>query len=114
MNNVGLGGYVVRDPKIFDGDKRVAKFSLAVKDYIGNTNFINCAAFGKQCDYVEKRLQKGTLVNLVGKINTSMREMNGVRWSAMEVHVLSIEAYRGKKACEEDYDLPDEDDYPFQ
>ena len=74
MNKVILMGRLVRDPDVRysqDG-KAVAKFTLAVsraykKD---ESDFINCTAFGKSAEFVEKYLNKGTKIALDGRWQT--------------------------------------------
>lgn len=50
----------------------VAKYTLAVdrrgKD--NGTDFINCVAFGKQGEFAEKYLRKGTKIAVTGRIQT--------------------------------------------
>ena len=79
MNKVILIGRLTRDPEIkySQGDKptAVAKYSLAVnrkfvRDGEQDCDFINCVAFGKSGEFVEKYLTKGMKIAVVGRIQT--------------------------------------------
>lgn len=77
MNSVQLLGRLTRDPDVryTDGGSAIAKFSLAVdrrfKQEGGDTaDFINCIAFGKTAEFIEKFFSKGTKIALNGRIQT--------------------------------------------
>lgn len=81
MNKVILMGRLTRDPEVrySQGETplAVARFSLAVDRRFNRNNgdqqtadFINCVAFGKQGEFVEKYLHKGTKIALTGRIQT--------------------------------------------
>ena len=83
MNKVMLIGRLTRDPEVKgEGDKKVAKFSLAI-DRFGAENtadFPNCVAFGKRAEFVEKWLKKGTKIAVEGRIQTgSYTNKDGVK-----------------------------------
>jgi len=81
MNKVILMGRLTRDPDVrySQGETplAVARYSLAV-DRRGRSNsqdgatadFINCVAFGRQGEFAEKYLKKGTKVVVTGRIQT--------------------------------------------
>lgn len=74
MNKVVLIGRLTKDPEIRvgSGENAVAKYTLAVdrKFKRDETDFINCVVFGKQVDFVDKYLRKGTKLAVVGRIQT--------------------------------------------
>ncbi|MBR6093575.1 MAG: single-stranded DNA-binding protein [Lachnospiraceae bacterium] len=79
MNKVILMGRLTRDPEVRysqgDNPTAVAKYSLAVdrrfsKNDENNTDFINIVAFGKQGEFAEKYLHKGTKILVSGRIQT--------------------------------------------
>lgn len=77
MNSVQLIGRFTRDPEIkySDGGSSIARFSLAVdrrfKQEGGDTaDFINCIAFGKTAEFIEKYFSKGKKIALNGRIQT--------------------------------------------
>lgn len=78
MNKVILMGRLTRDPEIryTQGEKStcIANFSLAVdrryKTDDQSADFINCVAFGKLGEHVEKYYHKGMKTALSGRIQT--------------------------------------------
>lgn len=79
MNKVILMGRLTRDPDIrySQGEKStaVARYALAVdrkfkRDGEASADFINCIAFGKNGEFAEKYLRKGTKIVVVGHIQT--------------------------------------------
>ncbi len=84
MNKVILMGRLTRDPEVrysqHNGEQMaIARFSLAVDrrvrknnggDNQQNADFISCTAFGRQGEFVEKYLHKGTKISLIGRIQT--------------------------------------------
>lgn len=77
MNNVSLTGRLTRDPEVrySDGGSTIARFTLAVdrrfKSEDGPTaDFIGCIAFGRTAEFIEKYFQKGTKMELNGRIQT--------------------------------------------
>ena len=72
-------GRLTRDPEIrySQGDTpvAVARYSLAVnrrfkKQGEADADFINCVAFGKSAEFVERFLRKGQMISVVGRIQT--------------------------------------------
>ena len=79
MNKVILMGRLTRDPEVRYGganNSAVARFSLAVdrrfkRDGDEQTaDFINCVAFGKTGEFLEKYARKGTKFVVEGRIQT--------------------------------------------
>lgn len=79
MNCTQLVGRLTRDPEIkySQGETSlcIASFSIAVdrrfkRDGEPTADFINCKAFGKQGEFVEKYFQKGKRIGVVGRIQT--------------------------------------------
>lgn len=74
MNKVILIGRLTREPDIrySRNGLAVAQYALAVDRKIKsgeqNVDFINCVAFGKNAEFVEKYLNKGTKIAVVGRI----------------------------------------------
>lgn len=73
MNKVILIGRLTKDPTVTystDG-KGVARYNVAVDRYKNNeTDFISCVAFGKNAEFAEKYLKKGTKILIEGRILT--------------------------------------------
>lgn len=79
MNKVILMGRLTRDPDIrySQGEKAtaVARFSIAVdrrfkQDGQPTADFINCLAFGKRAEFLEKYCRKGTKLVIEGSWQT--------------------------------------------
>ena len=92
MNKVILMGRLTRDPEVRysagDNAMAVARFSLAVdrrRRANGGSDeqtadFINCVSFGRQAEFAEKYLRKGTKLVVTGRIQTgSYTNKDGVR-----------------------------------
>ena len=78
MNKVILTGRFTRDPEIKytnDGTS-IARFSIAVNRRFvkegsdQKADFLNCIAFGKSAEFIEKYFSKGTKADLSGRIQT--------------------------------------------
>ena len=80
MNKVIIIGRFTRDPEIKyttgENATATARFSLAVnrrfKNKEGNydADFINCVAFGKTAEFIEKYFTKGMAIGITGRIQT--------------------------------------------
>lgn len=80
MNKVIIIGRFTRDPEIKystgENANATARFSLAVnrrfKNKEGNydADFINCVAFGKTAEFIEKYFTKGMAIGITGRIQT--------------------------------------------
>lgn len=98
MNKVILMGRLTRDPEVrySQGEPplAIARYSLAVDRRGRNTqdgqtaDFINCVAFGRQGEFAEKYLKKGTKIAVTGRIQTgSYTNKDGVRVYTTDVVV---------------------------
>ena len=82
MNKVILMGRLTRDPSISYTQANsaqestcVARYTLAVdqrfnRDGERKADFISCVAFGRQAEFAEKYLRKGTKIAITGRIQT--------------------------------------------
>lgn len=80
MNKVILMGRLTRDPEVrySQGEQAtaIARYTVAVdrrfrRDSDSQTaDFIGCVAFGRQAEFAEKYLRKGTKIALTGRIQT--------------------------------------------
>ena len=78
MNFVALIGRLTRDPEIRysqgENAMAIARFTLAVdknfKKKDDKANFINCVAFGKIAETVEKHVFKGSKIAVIGEWTT--------------------------------------------
>ena len=104
MNSVQLLGRLTRDPDVryTDGGSTIARFSLAVdrrfKQEGGDTaDFINCIAFGKTAEFIERYIFKGTKIALNGRIQTgSYTNKDNVKVFTTDVVVENVEFAESK------------------
>lgn len=100
-NSVRLIGNLGQDPEIknLDGDKKLAKFSIATKEIYKNesgervtdTQWHNLSAWGNTATIVEKYLKKGKEVAIEGKLVTrTYTDKEGVKKYATEILVNEI------------------------
>lgn len=75
MNIVCITGRLTKDPEIRNaGESTIASFSIAVnrrfKDKDGNyqSDFFDVSTFGKNAEFAEKYLKKGTKVEIEGRL----------------------------------------------
>ena len=84
MNVVQLIGRLTRDPELRyttgQNQTAVCRFSLAINTGYGDnkrTDYPNIVVFGKSAENCEKYLHKGSLVAVVGRIQTGSYEKDG-------------------------------------
>ena len=93
MNRTVLCGRIVRDPEVRDGATKVVRYTLAVdrrikKDGEPTADFINCVAFGKSAEFIEKYCKKGTKLIVSGRIQTgSYTNKEGNRVNTFDIIV---------------------------
>ena len=113
MNKVQLVGRLTRDPEIRysqgENATATARFSVAVnrrfKNSEGNydADFINCVAFGKSAEFVEKYFKKGMAIGLTGRIQTgSYTNKDGQKVYTTDVVVEETEFVENKGASSAD------------
>lgn len=109
MNKVILMGRLTRDPEVrMSGDIAVARFSLAVdrrfkKDGEQTADFINCVAFGKTGEFIEKYGHKGTKFVVEGRIQTdSYTNKDGQKVYTTDVVVEQVEFAESKSSADGD------------
>lgn len=108
MNKVILMGRLTRDPEVRysqgANQTAVARFSLAVdrrfkRDGEQDADFINCVAFGKTGEFLEKYGRKGTKFVVEGRIQTgSYTNKDGVKVYTTDVVVENVEFAESKNA----------------
>lgn len=107
--NLFIGmGRLVRDADIRytqDG-KAVAGFSIAVdrrfkREGHPDADFFNCTAFGRNAEFVERYIHKGTKVVISGELqNNNYTNKEGHTVYKVQIIVNSIEFAESKKAAE--------------
>lgn len=92
INVVMLIGRLTKDADVRAGEKTIAKFSVAVnrmkKD---EADFLNCVAFGKTAEVVEKYTHKGSRVGIRGRIQTGSYEKDGRKVYTTDIIVDEIQ-----------------------
>ena len=111
MNKVILMGRITRDAEVRysqgDASTAIARFSLAVdrrfkRDGDEQTaDFINCVAFGKTAEFMERFGRKGTKFVVEGRIQTgSYTNRDGQRVYTTDVVVENIEFAESKSTSD--------------
>ena len=108
MNKVILMGRLTRDPEVRysqgASQTAVARFSIAVdrrfkRDGEPDADFFNCTCFGKQAEFVERYLHKGTKVVLSGRVqNDNYTNKDGQMVYSVRIMVDEIEFAESKNA----------------
>ena len=103
-------GRLTRDPEVRytqgDNASAVARFSLAVdrrfkKDGEQTADFINCVAFGKTGEFIEKYGHKGTKFVVEGRIQTgSYTNKDGQKVYTTDVVVEQVEFAESKASAD--------------
>lgn len=108
MNKVILMGRLTREPEVRysqgASQTTISRFSVAVdrkfkQDGQPNADFLNCTCFGKQAEFVEKYLHKGTKVVLIGRVqNNNYTNKDGQMVYSFCIMVDEIEFAESKNA----------------
>ena len=108
MNKVILMGRLTRDPEVRysqgASQTTVARFSVAVdrrfkREGEPDADFFNCTSFGKQAEFVERYLHKGTKVVLSGRVqNDNYTNKDGQMVYSVRIMVDEIEFAESKNA----------------
>lgn len=136
MNKVIIVGRLTRDPEIKystgENATAIARFSLAVnrkfKNDEGNydADFINCIAFGKTAEFIEKYFSKGMAMGIAGRIQTGgYTNKEGQKVYTTEVVVEETEFVESKNKTksentatnnanvQSDFEESSEEEFPF-
>ena len=100
MNKVILMGRLTRDVEMYGQKSKVARFCLAVDRNYGEdeTDFFNCVSFGKQAEFVEKYLKKGTKILISGRLqNNTYEDKQGNKVTSTQIITEEIEFAESKK-----------------
>ena len=129
LNKVQIIGNLGRDPEIktIPSGQKVASFSLACSEKYTDkqgqkqekTEWINCKAWGKLAEIIEKYVKKGSQIYVEGKIETQSFEKDGVKKYKTEIIVNQMLMLGGKgesapnEQPAETYNQNIQDDLPF-
>ena len=111
MNKVIQVGRLTHDPEVRYSQGKsqtaVARFSIAVPRKFKRENepdcdFFNCTAFGKQAEFVERYLFRGTKVAIVGRLqNNNYTNKDGQMVYSVQIMVEEIEFAESKNASQQ-------------
>lgn len=113
MNKVILCGRFTRDPesRMTSASMEVSRFSLACpsdfvnKDGQRETEFINCVAFGRIAQTLNKYCTKGSMILAQGRIrNSSYDAQDGTKRYTTDVIVETFEFVESKKKETNEFD----------
>lgn len=107
MNNVIMMGRLTRDPEVRYGganNTAVARYAIAVdrrfkQEGQPDADFFNIVSFGKQGEFVEKYLRKGTKIVIGGELrNNNYTNKDGQMVYGMEIVTNTVEFAESKAA----------------
>lgn len=109
MNKVILMGRLTRDPEVRysqgASQTTVARYSIAVdrrfkREGEPDADFFNCTAFGKQAEFVERYLHKGTKILMSGRVqNDNYTNKDGQMVYSVRILAEEIEFAESKNAA---------------
>ena len=133
MNHIILMGRLTKDPEVnyANSGTTIGRFTIAVdrrfkREGQPDADFFNCTTFGKQAEFVEKYLKKGTKILLAGELqNNNYTDKDGVQHYSVSIIVNEIEFAESKRmqsennssASNKDFmDIPEgaEEELPFK
>ena len=104
MNKVILtNGRLVKDVELKGTIAfQIARFTVAVNRQFkkDEADFINCVAFGKKAEAIEKFFKKGSPINIEGRLQTGSYEKDGVKHFTTDVIVDNFEFTASSKKVE--------------
>lgn len=107
LNKAILMGRLTKDPEIrhTNSGTPVCSFSIAINNGYGEnqtTDFINCVAWNKQAEFIERNFVKGKMIIVVGRIQTrSWDGTDGKKNYTTEVVVNEVSFGESKRAADE-------------
>ncbi len=107
INKAILMGRLTRDPELrhTGSGTPVCSFSIAIDNGYGDnrsTDFINCVAWNKTAEFVEKYFTKGRMIIVIGRIQTRTWEgQDGKRNYATEVVASEVSFGESKRNADE-------------
>jgi single-strand DNA-binding protein len=94
MNNVCLMGRLTKDIELKQTEKTaVARFNIAVNRQFKKegeerqADFISCVAFGHTANHIAKYFNKGSMISVVGRIQTGSYDKDGQKVYTTDVVV---------------------------
>lgn len=122
-NIIVLQGRLTTQPELKTTQSGTAymKFCVAVeRDYQAKgedrqTDFVDCLAWTKTAEFIEKYFDKGSMILLTGTLQTSnFTDKNGNKRKSVDVNVATVNFCGEKKTANKDIETDDDDDFmPF-
>ena len=108
MNKVILMGRLTREPEVSSSTSGTtfARFSIAVdrkfkKEGDPDADFFNCTSFGKQAEFVERYLKKGTKIVVSGRLqNNNYTNKDGQKVYDVRIMCEEVEFAESKNSSE--------------
>jgi len=104
MNHIVIMGRLTADPEITSSTSgtTIARFTVAVdrrfaKEGQQKADFFNCNSFGKQAEFVERYLKKGTKVAISGEMRLDLVQKDGKNVTYPKIAVSDIEFAESKR-----------------
>ena len=105
LNKVIMMGRLTRDPEVSSSTSGItfARFSIAVDRKIKvegqpDADFFTCTSFGKQAEFVERYLKKGTMILITGRLqNDSYTNKEGQKVTSTKIMTEEVEFAESKK-----------------
>jgi len=123
MNKVNLLGRLTKDPelKYTNNNTAVCSFTLAVnRRKQGEVDFINCQAWTKTAEFIDKYINKGQQIAISGRIQTRNWDDNdGKKHYITEIVVEEVFFADSKKETKQEvvhsdvFDENNDDELPF-
>ena len=99
MNQFILMGRLVRDPEKKNSENPVTRYTLAVdKNFGKDTEFLSCVVFGKEAEFAQKYLHKGSKILVQGRIENRFHEKNEKKIYVTDLIVEHQEFCESKKS----------------
>ncbi len=117
INKAILMGRLTRDPELrhTGSGTAVCSFSIAINNGSGEnqtTDFVNCVAWNKTAEFVEKYFTKGRMIVVVGRISTrSWEGQDGKKNYATEVVASEVSFGESKRSADASEDITADDDF---
>ena len=95
MNKIIIIGNVVRDPElnVTQNGKKICKLTIAVGRAFDKekTDFFRCTAWEQKAELIAKYVKKGNKLGIVGRMEISETEKDGVRTRHHDIMVEEVE-----------------------
>lgn len=117
MNSIQLIGRITRDIELkqTQGGKAYCNFSLAVAREFNKeeTDFINCVAWEKKAETIEKYVKKGHKFGVIGRIQIDKKD-NAHYTKVIVEKIYFLESNKNEAiATQNKKETEEDDDFPF-